>query len=484
MSNILGNLNPQAVFHYFEEMTKIPRESGNEAAISQYLVDFANEHGLEVIQEPCKNVIIKKPATPGYENAPRVILQGHMDMVCVKDDELDFDFETQALPIYIEGDWVKSKGTTLGADNGIAVAMSLAILADQTLQHPALTVLVTTEEETGMDGVMALNPANVQGDILINIDSEEEGVALASCAGGVRNSLTLPLEWTTLSGEDLVSYEVVISGLKGGHSGIEINKCRANANKLMGRFLHYVQDLDVAISHLEGGEKMNAISKRSKVVLTLSKEKVSILEEKVKDYEIMIRAEFEIADPDVSVRLAPVTTESKVWTPQTLQNVTYILQLIPYGPQTMSANVEGLVESSSNIGVVEMSESQIEFNSAVRSSVGSLKREINHRIQAIADLTGAHMELIADYPEWEFETESKIREIMKEVYQRISGKELEVSAIHAGLECGFLSQKLGKIDMISIGPDITGAHTPKESLSISSTERVYHFLCEVLKEIK
>lgn len=484
MSNILGNLNPQVVFHYFEEMTKIPRESGNEAAISQYLVDFANEHGLEVIQEPCKNVIIKKPATPGYENAPRVILQGHMDMVCVKDDELDFDFETQALPIYIEGDWVKSKGTTLGADNGIAVAMSLAILADQTLQHPALTVLVTTEEETGMDGVMALNPANVQGDILINIDSEEEGVALASCAGGVRNSLTLPLEWTTLSGEDLVSYEVVISGLKGGHSGIEINKCRANANKLMGRFLHYVQDLDVAVSHLEGGEKMNAISKRSKVVLTLSKEKVSILEEKVKDYEIMIRAEFETSDSNVSVRLSPVTTETNVWTVKTLQNVTYILQLIPYGPQTMSANVEGLVESSSNIGVVEMSESEIEFNSAVRSSVGSLKREINHRIQAIADLTGAHMELIADYPEWEFETESKIREIMKEVYQRISGKELEVSAIHAGLECGFLSQKLGKIDMISIGPDITGAHTPKESLSISSTERVYHFLCEVLKEIK
>ena len=263
MSDILGNLNPRAVFHYFEEMTKIPRESGNEAAISQYLVDFANEHGLEVIQEPCKNVIIKKPATAGYENAPRVILQGHMDMVCVKDDELEFDFETQALPIYVEGDWIKSKGTTLGADNGIAVAMSLAILADKTMAHPALTVLVTTEEETGMDGVMALDPAHVQGDILINIDSEEEGVALASCAGGVRNSLKLPLEWMTLSDNSLVSYEVVISGLKGGHSGIEINKCRANANKLMGRFFHYVQDLQVSVAHVAGGEKMNAIPKWS-----------------------------------------------------------------------------------------------------------------------------------------------------------------------------------------------------------------------------
>lgn len=484
MSDILGNLNPRAVFHYFEEMTKIPRESGNEAAISQYLVDFANEHGLEVIQEPCKNVIIKKPATAGYENAPRVILQGHMDMVCVKDDELEFDFETQALPIYVEGDWIKSKGTTLGADNGIAVAMSLAILADKTMAHPALTVLVTTEEETGMDGVMALDPAHVQGDILINIDSEEEGVALASCAGGVRNSLKLPLEWMTLSDNSLVSYEVVISGLKGGHSGIEINKCRANANKLMGRFFHYVQDLQVSVAHVAGGEKMNAISKRAKMVLTLSKDKVSTLEEKVKDFEIMIRAEFETADQDITLKLAPVATELKVWTAETLQKVTHILQLIPYGPQTMSANVAGLVESSSNIGVVEMTESEIEFNSAVRSSVGSLKREINHRIQAIADLTGAKMELIADYPEWEFETDSKIRDIMKEVYERTARKELEVSAIHAGLECGFLSQKLGKIDMISIGPDITGAHTPKESLSISSTERVYDFLCQVLKEIK
>ncbi|MTL51742.1 beta-Ala-His dipeptidase, partial [Turicibacter sanguinis] len=347
MSDILGNLNPRAVFHYFEEMTKIPRESGNEAAISQYLVDFANEHGLEVIQEPCKNVIIKKPATAGYENAPRVILQGHMDMVCVKDDELEFDFETQALPIYVEGDWIKSKGTTLGADNGIAVAMSLAILADKTMAHPALTVLVTTEEETGMDGVMALDPAHVQGDILINIDSEEEGVALASCAGGVRNSLKLPLEWMTLSDNSLVSYEVVISGLKGGHSGIEINKCRANANKLMGRFFHYVQDLQVSVAHVAGGEKMNAISKRAKMVLTLSKDKVSTLEEKVKDFEIMIRAEFETADQDITLKLAPVATELKVWTAETLQKVTHILQLIPYGPQTMSANVAGLVESSS-----------------------------------------------------------------------------------------------------------------------------------------
>ncbi|WP_343290153.1 aminoacyl-histidine dipeptidase [Turicibacter bilis] len=484
MSEILGNLKPQAVFHYFEQMTKIPRESGNEAAISEYLVNFAKEHNLDYVQEPCKNVIITKPATPGYEDAPRVILQGHMDMVCVKDDELDFNFETDALPIYVDGDWLRTKGTTLGADNGIAVAMSLAILADETLEHPALTVLVTTEEETGMDGVMALDPSNVPGDILINIDSEEEGVALASCAGGVRNSLKLPIEWTEVDAAGLTSYEIVISGLKGGHSGIEINKCRANANKLMGRLLHYIQDLNVSVSSIAGGEKMNAISKRAILNITLAQEQSEALESKVKDFEIMVRAEFETADPGISVVTTKKDTVTKVFTKETSQNLMYILQLIPYGPQTMSANIPGLVESSSNIGVVEMDENEIEFNSAIRSSVSSLKREINHRIQAIANLTGATMELIADYPEWEFETESKVREIMKDVYQEMFGKELEVSAIHAGLECGFLSQKLGKIDMISIGPDITGAHTPKESLSIPSTERVYNFLCDVLKAIK
>ena len=256
--------------------------------------------------------------------------------------KLDFNFETDALPIYVDGDWLRTKGTTLGADNGIAVAMSLAILADETLEHPALTVLVTTEEETGMDGVMALDPANVPGDILINIDSEEEGVALASCAGGVRNSLKLPIEWTEVDAAGLTSYEIVISGLKGGHSGIEINKCRANANKLMGRLLHYIQDLNVSVSSIAGGEKMNAISKRAILNITLAQEQSEALESKVKDFEIMVRAEFETADPGISVVTTKKDTVTKVFTKETAQNLMYILQLIPYGPQTMSANIPGL----------------------------------------------------------------------------------------------------------------------------------------------
>ena len=480
----LEQLKPADVFSYFEAITKIPHESGNEAAISQFLVDFAKEHQLEVIQEPCNNVIIKKPATPGYENAPTVILQGHMDMVCVKEDDLAFDFNTQALPIYVDGDWIRTKGTTLGADNGIAVAMSMAILADKTLQHPALTVLVTTDEETGMDGVLALNPENVQGEILLNLDSDNEGEALVSCAGGVRNVVTLPLQWTEPTTSEMAAYEIVISGLKGGHSGGEINEGRANSNKLMGRLLSELQTLDMAVSHLSGGEKDNAISKRAELKVLIPQDAVAALESQVKSFEEMVQKEFETSDPAIKVSLTSSTMPTKVLTTETTQKVMSILQLLPYGPQTMSANIEGLVESSNNPGVVEMNEDTLVITNAVRSSVKSLKEEINQRIQVICTLTGAKMDLISDYPEWTYATESKIREIMISVYKNLTGQELKIEAIHAGLECGFLAEKLGDIDMISFGPTMVDIHTPKEALNISSTARTYKFLCEILKGIK
>ncbi|HAX72845.1 MAG TPA: aminoacyl-histidine dipeptidase, partial [Firmicutes bacterium] len=370
MSTVLGHLNPNAVFKYFEEITKIPHESGNEKQMSDYLVNFAKELNLDVVQEPCMNVIINKPATAGYESAPGVIIQGHMDMVCVKDDHSDFDFATQPLPIYVDGDYIRTHGTTLGADNGIAVAMAMAILADANLKHPALTVLVTVEEETGMDGVMALDPSHVKGDILLNLDSEEEGVALASCAGGVRNTVELPIEWTELLTGDHETVNVVISGLKGGHSGVEINKNRANANKLLGRLLHAVsKNLTVAVSSVNGGEKMNAIPKRAEVILTVAKEEVVTLKTIVSEFEKTVQNEFATADAGIKIEVLAGEASAKVMSEQTLNNLIAILQLMPYGPQTMSANVAGLVESSNNIGVVETKENSIEFNSAVRSSV-------------------------------------------------------------------------------------------------------------------
>ena len=480
----LSQIDPNDVFTYFEALTKIPRESGSEAEVSNYLVAFAKDLQLEVIQEPCYNVIIKKPATPGYEQGPGVILQGHMDMVCVKEDDLDFDFATQPLPIVVDGDWVRSEGTTLGGDNGVAVAMAMAVLADSSLEHPALTVLITTEEETGMGGVLALNPEHVSGDILINIDSDNEGEALVSCAGGVRNVVSLPLSWIETPELETSAYKLIVKDLKGGHSGADIHKGRGNAIKIMGRLLSELQGLDYYTGEMSGGDQDNAIAKRAEVEIVVPKETESQLAERVLAFEQKVQQEFSQTDALISVCLEKVPLPSRVLSQEIAKKVRQVLQLIPYGPQTMSANILGLVESSTNPGVLNMTQEQIKIHSAVRSSVKSLKEEINQRIQTIAELTGASMELNSDYPEWTYAKTSKIRDLMVEVYQRLTGKELKIEAIHAGLECGFLAEKLGTIDMISMGPNLVDIHTPKEALSISSTERVYEFLCEVLKELK
>lgn len=482
---VLEGLKPADVLRYFEELTRIPRESGHEQAVSDYLVAFAKEQGLDVIQEPCMNVIIKKPASPGYEQAPGVILQGHMDMVCVKEDDLDFDFETQPLPIYVDGDWIRTRGTTLGADNGIAVAMGMAALADKSLAHPELTLLVTVEEETGMDGVLNLNPANVSGKILLNLDSGVEGEALVSCAGGVRNFVKLPLSFTELAGDGLESYDIVIAGLKGGHSGVEINQNRANANKLMGRLMEALKGLEgLGVFGINGGEKDNAISKRAVLGVTVPQSAASALQEAVAAFEARTQVEFQSADPGITVTLEPAGLTVKVLDAQTQEKAMAALLLLPFGPQTMSHDIPGLVESSSNPGTAVMTQDQLVICNAIRSSVKSLKDALNEQIAALCRLIGAENELVSDYPAWPYSPVSPIRDLVQEVYKRQTGEEIRVEAIHAGLECGFLAEKLGDIDMISMGPTMVDIHTPKEALSISSTERLYAFLVELLKEIK
>lgn len=473
-------LQPADVFSYFEALTKIPRESGQERAVSDYLVAFGKELGLEVIQEPCMNVIIKKPASPGYENAPTVILQGHMDMVCVKADDSDFDFATEPLPVYVEGDWIKTKGTTLGADNGIAVAMSMALLADKEAKHPALEVLITVEEETGMDGALHLNPENLSGQILINMDSDNEGVATVSCAGGGRCLLELPLEFEAVPA-DLKAYQIVISGLKGGHSGVEIGEGRANANKLMGRLLHALGKEGVRIASLNGGEKDNAISKRAEMAV-LAKASCDV-QKLASDFEGIIANEFLETDPHIKVSVTQIEQPESVMSETSAKSAAGILQLVPFGPQTMSFAIKGLVESSNNPGVVSQTENKLVVTNAVRSSVGSSKRAIYDQLQTIADLTGAKVSLQSDYPEWQYAPKSRIRDLMAEIYPKASGKELKIEAIHAGLECGFLGEKLGDIDMVSIGPNMKDIHTPKERLSISSTANVYKFVKMVLEAL-
>ena len=484
MSKVLSGLEPESVFRNFEELTKIPRESGNEKQVSDYLVKFAEENNLKVIQEECLNIIINKPGTAGYENAPRVILQGHMDIVCVKDKDMDFDFKKDPIPIVVDGDMIRTKGTTLGADNGIAVAMAMALLESKDIPHPPLTALITVAEETGMDGVLNLAPDNISGDILINMDSEEEGVFLSSCAGGVNNRVRLPVSWEDVNSQR-ITYKLSILGLLGGHSGIEINKNRANAINLLGRLLQALDnDFSVDVCSVDGGEKMNAIAKMASASIMIDEIHITKFENIIEEYQNIFRSEYDTSDPDIKINVNKIDTVSKIINEETKKNLIRILRLLPTSVQTMSANIEGLVESSNNVGVLETNEKEIVFNSAVRSSVRSLKHEINQRIGIICQLNSAQMELIADYPEWEYKVDSPIRELMLEVYKDMYNKEAKIDAIHAGLECGFLKQKVGDIDMISIGPNIFDVHTPKEHISISSTGRVYEFLCEVLKKIK
>jgi len=482
MKNVLGNLMPNDVFTYFEKLTRIPRGSGNEDEVSDYLVDFAKKNNLEYIQEECKNVIIKKSATKGYEKGKRVILQGHMDIVCAKNEDYEFDFEKDPIELVIDGDFIRTKGTTLGADNGIAVAMAMAVLSSNEIEHPEISALFTISEETGMDGALLLNSESVKGDILINIDSEEEGTVLSSCAGGVNSNIHMSYDKEMNNKE---SYEISIKGLIGGHSGIEINKNRASAIKLMGRLLRKIDNkMEYNLSSINGGEKMNAIPKRCSAIISINDGEVKVLENLLNEMQNVFSSEFEISDPEIKIYIKKIENVEFSINENDKNRLISLIRLMPQGVQTMSSKMVGLVESSNNLGVIETKENEIYIINAIRSSVKSLKDEIINRIKEISDLVNAKNELEADYPEWEYKIESPIRDLMIERYQTLYNKELKVDAIHAGLECGLLKEKVGDIDMISMGPNIYDVHTPDEHLSISSTERVYNFLIEVLKEIK
>lgn len=476
--SVVNDLEPKKVLEYFEQLTKIPRGSGNEKGVSDYLVSFAKEHGLEVIQDDVLNIIITKKATPGYEDHPKVILQGHLDMVCAKEEGLDFNFEKDPIKLLREGDFLTAEGTTLGADNGIAVAMAMAILTAGDLQHPEITALFTVDEETGMGGVLGLEKGTVDGDILINIDSEEEGVILASCAGGVRSVIDFPIiEKEAVRSE---GYKVTIKGLLGGHSGMEINKNRGNAIKLMGRLLE-LMDRSIAydLFDITGGEKMNAIAKRCHA--TIAVEDQEEIERVLEIFRRWIKEEFSTSDPSIEVTIEKNDAKKKAISNK--KALITLLRLLPQGVQTMSPDIEGLVQSSTNVGVIETTATHIKLKSAIRSSKVSLKDEITDRMDLLADLTGATQMLEASYPAWEYKKESEIRPLMKKVYEKMYDETLEVEAIHAGLECGFLSEKIDDVDMVSLGPNMYDVHTPEEKVSISSVKKVYEFLVEVLKSI-
>lgn len=478
-------LSTEPVFIYFEKISKIPRCSGNEKAISDYLVAFAKSKNLEVVQDDERNVLIKKPATTGYEKAPTVILQGHMDMVCDKKKSVKHDFKKDPIKLRVKGDILYAKDTTLGADDGIAIAYALALLDSHTIPHPPLKILITTREEVGLIGASALDPKYLEGDMLINMDCEEEGILFSSCAGGIRVKHCIPAKWENPE-KNCISYLISIRGLKGGHSGVEIDKGRGNSNKLMGRFLNdLLQEVEYYISEIDGGVKMNAIPREADVTILIAPCDEGKLAAKVDAWNSIFKNELKVSDPQVNLSARRLdNTDLKVLSRDTMKKIIALLVLMPNGVQTMSRDIEGLVESSTNLGVVTTSDAGILFESNIRSNIKSLKYNILNQAKMIANILDIGFETDSDYPEWEYSPDSKLRNIFKRVYTNMYNNELKVAAIHAGLECGLFKEKNKNLDMVAFGPNMYDVHTPNEHISISSIERTWEYLMAVLREIK
>ncbi len=477
---VLENLEPKSVFYFFEEICNIPHGSKNEKKLSDYIVHFAEKKGLYYRQDEKNNVLIKKTATQGYETQPTIILQSHIDMVCEKNGNIEHDFEKDGLKLIIEDGKIKADGTTLGADNGIGVAYMLAILDAENIAHPDIEAIFTTEEEIGMGGAKAFDVSDLKGKIFINLDSEEQGELVISCCGGNKTNVLLPIVWEKVH-EWGMPYLLKITGLKGGHSGTDIHLQRANANKLMGRILLQIFNVyDIRICNILGGEKDNAIPREAETVLLLKSDDVEAIKKMLVLLNKALNNEYKQSENNISVSLLPMTEKiGECFSKDTVKKLISILLLIPYGIETMDIYTD-LVESSSNIGAVKTEKEHIIFCNAIRSSVASKQRFIAHKIDIIASLTGSKTEVTGEYPEWPAKRESHICKVCQELYKELYRQELKITSIHAGLECGIFSGKLKDIDMVSFGPNITGAHSPDEKADIDSVIKIWEFLLRVI----
>lgn len=486
---VLSNLEPKSVFTFFEEICGIPHGSGNVGAISDYLVKFAKKRGLEVHQDALKNVIIVKEATPGYENEEPVILQGHMDMVAVKTPECVLDLKTDGLELRVEGDLISAEGTSLGGDDGIAVAYALAILDAKDLAHSRLEVVITVDEEVGMDGARGIDLSMLKGRRLLNMDSEEEGIFTVGCAGGARVDLARRGRTELVSGTLL---EIRIHGLAGGHSGVEIHKERGNSNQLMGRLLEELTaEIPLQLVNLQGGLADNAIPRETDVCLIRRTEgwgadETECLERILRKFEADVKEELVTRDPGFEMAWNYSETEEAAvaLSVEDSRQTALFLSSLPNGVQAMSPDVDGLVETSLNFGIlrceVAPGEKNVAASFSVRSSVESAKTELIRRLNAIGQLSGAQCSVRGEYPGWKYRVDSPLRDRMTTLYREMYGAEPEVVAIHAGLECGLLMAKLPGLDCVSFGPNMQNIHTTEETLSISSVGRVWEYLVRFL----
>lgn len=479
--SVLEGLKPESVFYFFEEICKIPHGSGNEKQLSDYLKKFAEDRNLFCIQDEWNNIIIIKEATDGYKKVEPIILQGHMDMVAVAKPDSEIDMAKEPLKLKKEGDYIWAENTSLGGDDGIAVAYIMALLDAKDIPHPRIEAVITVDEEQGLNGAKKIDLSMLKGKRMINLDNEEEGVLLTSCAGGARVKCTLPIVKEKRKGS-LV--EIDVSGVRGGHSGTEINKNGGNAIQILGRVLDAMrQKTSMGLVDIEGGVADNAIPTNAIAYLWMAEKDIGNAIDVIHDVSLEIKEEYRKKEPNLSIIMSEVTCQSMTCVKQNyMDKAVAFLAAFPTGVQTMSADVKGLVESSLNMGKVEMEGKEITVTFSVRSSVESAKEAIIRNLYSICALAGARMEVSGEYPGWAYKEESPLRDTMIRVYEEMYGKKPEVQAIHAGLECGLFTDKIPGLDCISYGPDMMDIHSINEKLCISSVERVWNYLLEILKQ--
>ena len=479
----ISHLEPTRVFTYFEEMCQIPHGSRNLQKISDYFVKFAKEKNLEYVQDEALNVIIKKPASKGYENCSPVIIQGHMDMVAVKKPDCDIDLMTEGLNPMTDGKFVWAEGTSLGGDDGIAVAYAMAILESDDIKHPALEVIITTDEEIGMDGAIALDASEIKGRRMLNIDSEAEGELLVSCAGGMRVSCHLPIKKENKTG---LRYRLTIDGLQGGHSGVEIHKERGNANCILGRILYELENVtDIQVISANGGLADNAIPRQAVLECMISEQSKEMFVSTVIELETAIKQELLTKDKDFFVEIKSLGIgDAEVLDKASTLKMAYLLMSLPNGVCAYSADIEALVQTSLNLGMLKMAEEELVLTFALRSSLESEKKVLAQKLDAITKLVGGYTVVSGEYPGWAYKEDSYLREHMKKVYCDMYQKEPNIVAIHAGLECGILSGKLEGLDCVSFGPNLYDIHTTEERMEVASVKRTWDYLLKVLETME
>lgn len=483
MNTNIAKIEPVEVWSYFSEILRIPRPSKKEERIVNFLVEFANKHNLPHQIDETGNVLITKPATKGMENHKTVCLQSHMDMVCEKNKDKEFDFEKDVIKAYIDGDWVKADGTTLGADDGIGIATQLAILASNTIEHGPIECLFTVDEETGLSGAFGLKPGFLKSTILLNLDSEDDGQIFIGCAGGRDTVVKFHFEKCTIP-EDFKPVKIIVKGLKGGHSGDDINKGLGNANKILVRILHRAtSSYSIKLATINGGNLRNAIAREAEAVVLVKKNFINDFLKQIDEFGLAIKNELKTTEPDLQIRSENTEMPEFIIDDVSQNKLINALYAAPHGVMQMSRDIPNFVETSTNLASVKLIENYFLITTSQRSSVASALDDIVNMVAAVFHLIDAEVAHNDGYPGWTPNTNSEILDIAKNTYQKLFAEAPKVLAVHAGLECGLIGEKYPGMDMISYGPDIKGAHSPDERISISSTARFWEWTLEILKNI-